>query len=405
MSGGALSGLKVLEYSNFISGSYCTKLLGDLGADIIKIEKPGIGDRAREWGPFPQDIPNPEKSGLFLYLNTNKLGVTLEMGNTMGIKLFKELVKRADVLVENNPPKEIENLGINYETLHKVNPSLVMTSISYFGQTGPYRDYKGSDLISLHASGEAFINPKRGVSDIEKEPPLKLPHHAGDFMTGLAATVCTMSAIIDRRETGRGHHVDLSEQEALAYLLSQQVDDYIEKGTSFRRATAEKGNMSDEFPCKDGYVVLFALTDQTWASLVEIMGKPDWTMTEQCKTFNSRREHWGEVRKKIEEWTSARTMQEVSRMAQAKRIPCSPVNTAKEVLNAEDLAARHYFVDIAHKEAGTIRFPGAPYKLSATPWGIRRPAPLLGEHNEEVYCRMLGYSKQDMAKMRQAGVI
>ena len=158
----ALSGLKVLEYGEFICAPYCGKLLADLGAEVIKVEPPGLGDKARHWGPFPQDLPHPEKSGLFLYLNTNKLGVTLNLESAAGIKIFTELVKQVDVLVENNPPKEMEWLGLDYESLHQINPRLVVTSITPFGQTGPYHDYKGCDLISFHMSGEAYVNPAGG---------------------------------------------------------------------------------------------------------------------------------------------------------------------------------------------------------------------------------------------------
>ncbi len=145
----ALSGLKMLEYGEFISGPYCGKLLADLGAEVIKVEQPGLGDKARRWGPFPQDLPHPEKSGLFLCLNTNKSGVTLNLSSNAGVKIFKELVKQVDVLVENNLPKEMERLGLDYESLHQINPRLVVTSITPFGQTGPYRDYKGCDLIGF----------------------------------------------------------------------------------------------------------------------------------------------------------------------------------------------------------------------------------------------------------------
>ncbi len=227
MNSEALSGLKLLEYSEFVSGPYCGKLLADLGAEVIKIEKPGLGDKARSWGPFPQDIPHPEKSGLFLDLNTNKSGVTLNVESAMGVKIFKELVKRVDIVIENNPPQEMERLGLDYESLHQINPLLVMTSITPFGQTGPYRDHKACDLISFHISGEAYVNPADGVDDIEQQPPLKGPMHRGDSMAGLTAAVCTMSAVFARQVTGQGQHVDLSEQEALSSIMRANLANFI----------------------------------------------------------------------------------------------------------------------------------------------------------------------------------
>ena len=168
MSGQALSGLKAVEWSDFVSGPYCGKLLADLGAEVVKVERPGVGDGARSYGPFPQDIPHPERSGLFLYLNTNKLGVTLDVRTATGAQLLSKLLEQADVLIENNPPREVEELGFAYERLRQLNPRLVMTSITPFGQTGPYRDYRSCDLISFNASGLAFVNPSDGVDDPER---------------------------------------------------------------------------------------------------------------------------------------------------------------------------------------------------------------------------------------------
>ncbi|MFC1986939.1 CaiB/BaiF CoA transferase family protein [Chloroflexota bacterium] len=244
----ALSGLKVLEYSEFISGPYCGKLLANLGAEVIKVEPPGLGDKARSWGPFPNDIPHPEKSGLFLYLNTNKLGVTLNMGTVAGIKIFTELVKQVDVLIESNPPHEMEWLGLDYEYLHQINPKLVVTSITLFGQTGPYHDYKGCDLIGLHTGGEAFINPSEGVDDLEQEPPLKVPAHSGDTWAGLSAAICTMAAVTTQQATGVGQHVDLSQQDAIAYMPCQEFGQYNYGGTVYHREREKRGGVVQWLP-------------------------------------------------------------------------------------------------------------------------------------------------------------
>ena len=405
MSIGALSNLKVVEYSQFISGPYCGKLIADLGAEVIKVEKPGFGDRARSYGPFLRDIPHPERSGLFLYLNTNKLGVTLDVRSVTGKELFKELVKRADILVENNSPQEMEELGLDYESLHEVNPRLVVTSITPFGQTGPYRDYKACDLVSLHISGTAYVNPLFGVEDPEHEPPLKVPAHQGDFIAGLSGALGTMSAAIAQQVTGLGQHVDLSEQDALASMARQEAVFSTYEGYLWKRARGPRGFEMFTLLCRDGYVAVNPATDQFWASLVEMMGNPDWTKSELCQDRVARRTNWNEIELLLGEWTREHTTEEVSRAAQANRIPCMPVYTAKEVVNAEQLEAREFFVEVEHKEAGKVKYPGAPYKLSGTPWSVNRPAPLLGEHNVEVYCGVLGYTKQDLVKMRQAGVI
>jgi CoA:oxalate CoA-transferase len=401
----ALSGLKVLEYSEFISGPYCGKLLADLGAEVIKIEKPGFGDKSRSHGPFPKDIPHPEKSGLFLYLNTNKLGITLNVRGAAGMKIFGELARWADVIVENNSPREMEKLGLDYESIHKINPSLVMTSITPFGQTGPYRDYKACDLITFHASGEAYLNPAEGVEDIEQLSPLKGPAHVGEFMAGLAAAASTMSAVIARQLTGEGQHVDLSAQEALASITRRDFGIFTYEGIPCTRLRADRTNYRGIYPCKDGYISATSNNDNFFASFVEMMGNPDWSKSELCKDEYSRRTNADFIWLMAAEWTRERTVKEVMQAAEGLRFPIMPVNTIEAVLNSELASARDMLAEVDHKEAGLFKYPGAPYKLSGTPWRLKRPAPLLGEHNEEVYCRMLGHNKQDLVKMRQAGVI
>jgi len=399
----ALSGLKVVEYSEFVSGPYCGRLLAGLGAEVIKVEKPGLGDKARSWGPFPQDLPQPEKSGLFLYLNMNKLGVTLNVKSAAGAKLFRELVKWADILVENNSPKEMARLGLNYDSLSKLNPSLVMTSITPFGQTGPYRNFKGSDLINSHISGEAFGNPAEGVDNVEQDAPLKTPMHTGDFMTGLSAAVCTMSAVFTRQANGSGQHIDLSQQEALASVGRQELAFYLCEGTPHTRQKGRKRRGGILYACKDGYVCIWA--GPFFNALVKMIGSPDWADTELFRDPALRTQYMEEFNRLVESWAMEHTTEEINQAAITNGVPCSPVRTVEELVNDEQLEFRDFFVEFDHPVAGKLKYPGAPYKLSATPWTVERPAPLLGEHNEKVYCQMLDYSRPDLVRMRQAGII
>jgi CoA:oxalate CoA-transferase len=398
---GALNGLKVLELSEFISGPYCGKMMADLGAEVIKVEKPE-GDTARRWGPFPGNIPHPEKSGLFLFLNTNKLGVTLDIESERGREIFRQLIGGVDVLIESNPPKEMANLGIDYRSLKKLNPTLITTSITPFGQTGPFKDYKGSDLINSHMSSEAFGNPTEGVDDRDKYPPLRGPMHAADFMTGLTAAVCTMSAVVGRRQSKTGRHVDISAQEALASVTRQELAFCLCEGLYPVRQTGRKRVGGFLYRCKDGYVCIWS--GPHWQKLVTMMGNPDWAETELFKSQILRAEHRQDCNKLIELWTQEYTMAEIDRLGIEYDVPLAPVRTVKEVVNDEQLAYRNFFVDIDHPVAGKFKYPGAPYKLSATPWEIKRRAPLLGEHNEEVYGR-LGYGKKDMEGLKKAGII
>jgi crotonobetainyl-CoA:carnitine CoA-transferase CaiB-like acyl-CoA transferase len=398
-----LSGLKVLEYGDFVSAPYCGKLLADLGADVIKVEKPG-GDSARKQGPFPKDIPHPEKSGLFLYLNTNKRGVTLNLKSAAGKKIFKELSKWADVLIENQTPQDAKKLGIDYETLHQINPALVVTSITYFGQTGPYRDYKGSNLVSMHMSAEAFLNPAYEVYDSDHNPPLKLPGHSGDFLCGLIAAICTMSGVFAQKATGIGQHIDLSQQEALACMICHEVGDYYDSGITYLRDRKHRWENSPKYPCKDGFIMM-NIPFQFWESVIEMMGSPEWAKNQAYKTPVGLHSNWKEIQPRIIEWMKQHTVAEVEKAAKAKRLDISIVYSAKEVADLELFAAREFFVEVDHKAAGKIKFPGAPVKFSSTQAKTPRPAPLLGEHNAEIYCQMLGHTTDNLVKMKQTGTV
>ena len=286
---GALDSLKVLELSEFISGPYCGKMIADLGAEVIKIEKPERGDAARRHGPFPGDIPHPEKSGIFLFLNTNKRGITLDIESERGREILRRLIKNADVLIESNPPKDMARRGLDYPSLKKLNPALIITSITPFGQTGPYKDYKGSDLINSHVSSEAFGNPTEGVEDRDKFPPLRGPMHAADFMTGLTAAVCTMSAVIGRQKSKVGRHVDISAQEALASVTRQELAFCLCEGLYPTRQWGRKRVGGFLYRCKDGYVNIWI--GPHWQKLVKMMGNPGWAEVELFQNQGTRSEH------------------------------------------------------------------------------------------------------------------
>jgi CoA:oxalate CoA-transferase len=401
----ALGKLNVVEWSHSVSGSYCAKLFGDMGAKVIKVEEPGLGDEARSVGPYPGDKPNPEKSGLFLFLNTNKLGVTLNLETSTGVKLFRELVSQADLLIESNSPKDVKRLGLEYEDLCKLNTTLIVVSITPFGQTGVYRDYKGSNLVNYCMSGNAYNNPGEGVDNIEN-PPLKVPMHMSDFMSGATGAAGAMSAIMTRKISGLGQHVDLSEQEALTSVARLDLYRYCYTGISHSRDRSKRrGGNRVMYPCKDGYVAMSLIGNLIWPSLVKMMGNPDWTKEEWFRDNAKRAENGEKVTQMITGWMREHTMEEISKAAKSEGVPCSPVRTMKDLDTDEQLTARNFFTEIEHPEAGILKYPGAPYKLSVTPWTIENPAPLLGEHNEHVYCEILDYTRQDLVKMKQAGVI
>src|SRR5581483_1538589 len=216
---GALNNLKVVELSERVAGPFCTKVMADLGAEVIKLETPGTGDVARGHGPFPGDTPHPEKSGRFLYLNTNKLGVTLNLRAPAGRELFRQLVKDADVVVETQPPGFLDTLGLGYHNLHEWYPRLIVTSITPFGQTGPYSTYKAYNLNCFHMGVVGYETPFNYVTDPEREPPLKTGGEQADLLTGWTAATATMCAVFHRDLTGEGQHVDIAEVEAVAHMV------------------------------------------------------------------------------------------------------------------------------------------------------------------------------------------
>jgi len=401
----ALEGAKILEYTSLVTGPYCVKLLADLGAEVIKVEEPGLGDKARTRGSFPGDIPHPEKSALFLYLNTNKMGLTLNVNTPLGRKIFKELVKWADILVEDKAPEVMEELGLDYDALKVMNPKLIMTSITPFGQTGPYRNYKAHHLNIYHGSGLGYITPAQ-VSDLEREP-LKGGGFAGDYFSGLYAALATLGALYAQGETGLGQHVDSSRQQAIINLQRVQAAAYPNEKVNPRR-TARSGDtsgMGGIMRCKDGYVTATLVEDHQWRSFCQLLGHPEWWENEKMRDTYARGEAYREIEPLISEWMMSRTKEEVYHQCQAVGCPVVPFLSPDEVVNDRQLKARGFFVEVDHPKAGKIKYPSAPYQFSETPWSVKRPAPLLGQHNDEVYCQLLGYTKEDLVRLREAGII
>tara|TARA_Y100000310_G_scaffold336564_1_gene421475 strand:+ start:2951 stop:4489 length:1539 start_codon:yes stop_codon:yes gene_type:complete len=337
MADGALSDLKVVEYADFVSGPFCGKLMADLGADVIKIEAPSSGDTARNTGPFPNDIPHAERSGLFLYLNTNKRSVTLDPATPAGADIFRELIKTADVLIENMPPGSMQRLGLDYESLRKINPGLVMTSVTPFGQSGPYAKWKGNDLICTQMSGIAFHTPGGGV-DSDDKPPLKPGGRQSDFIAGSTAASATMFAVIARKELGVGQHVDVSQHESIASFLRHQVAFYTydPEGLGFLRQLDRNVRVWPEawrpLPCSDGYVFSRCRQESQWRALMGLVAGDGWENEERFQgmfegdfdllTFLS---EWGEtIRPMAVAWSMQRTKADVMATGQSRDVPFSP---------------------------------------------------------------------------------
>ncbi len=386
-----------------VSAAYATKLLADLGADVIKVEPPSGGDRARQRGPFPRGVSDPDCSGLFLYLNTNKRGLTLDISQARGHALLRRLAERADLFVHNLPPPLMDRYGVHYEELAAGNPRLVMVSITPFGLDGPYRDYAATDLVLWNAGGVAYLN---GAPEADDLPPLKAFGHQAEYQGALTAAVASLGALFGRLRTGRGQHVVVSIQEAVAAILEMTFEYWPYMHVIASRLGRRPIQPLAFLELRDGWIFACCVEEHQWQGFVELMGNPEWARLELFENRLARGENGDALTLFLQEWAKEQSVMEVYRTAQQRRIPFAPVSTMGDLLNSEHLRARGFFAVLAHPEVdGGITVPGAPYQLSRTPWAIRRPAPRLGEHTEEILTRDLGLPPAEIDALREDHVL
>jgi crotonobetainyl-CoA:carnitine CoA-transferase CaiB-like acyl-CoA transferase len=379
-----------------VAAPYCGKLLADLGADVLKVEPP-IGDPARRRGPFPDDVPHAERSGLFLYLNTSKRAITLNLETETGREILRKLAARIDVLIEDRAPGELESAGLGRDRLARTNPRLIVISITPFGQTGPYRSYRSHHLNLYHASGHsASLHLPEGG---EGRAPPRGGGYLGEYDAGLTAALATLAAVLGRDRGGPGTHVDVSKQEALMCLERVDLGRAINDPESLRRRMV--GGLTR---AKDGYFVITPIQNHQWQALVRAMGDPEWSRAEWCQTEAGRMEHRDEIRPRIEEWAAGLTRDEIYHLTQAEGAPTGPIRDVAEVRAWKQTEARGFFAEIDHPEAGAQVYPTAPYQFSRT-LRAATPAPCLGQHNEEVYCDRLGYSRGELSRLAEAGIV
>ena len=381
-----LEGVKVLELGHLASAAYATKLMADLGANVVKAEEPG-GDRARWRGPFPGGTADPEQSGLFLYLNTNKRSVTVDFAQEKDqLSELSRLVQWADILIHNYAPPRMTELGIDYPTFRALNPRLVMCSITPFGLTGPYTDYHAYDLTVANAGGWAWLSP--GASDYPALPPLKAYGHQTEFQGGLAATVATLGAYYRALATGRGEHIDLAVQAYVSSFMEQSFVHY-----TYGKKVASRLGKRLLYPwgiyaCQDGLIFLVIAEEDQWERLVDLMDNPEWASWEIFQGGIDRAKNQDVLKMYLDEWFQQQQVHELFRMGQERRICFAPVHTMRQLAEDEHLRARKFFVEVHHPQAGKLTHLGPPYQLREPWWQIRRPAPQLGEHNAEVHTEL-----------------
>jgi crotonobetainyl-CoA:carnitine CoA-transferase CaiB-like acyl-CoA transferase len=396
-----LDGVKVIEYGNLISAPFCAKIFADMGAEVIKIEQPCCGDDSRRMEPFMNDIPGLERSGLFQYLNMNKKGITLNPETATGRKILLQLLKGADVFIENNPPKRMKALKLDYARVKQVNLRIVMTSITPFGQTGPYKDYKSSELINAHMGGVGYDSVRE--VDISREP-IKAPAHIFGFQAGLSAATATVAAVFQQSVTGEGTYLDVSEQESIIQNMHSVFRYYHNKQIVNRTDVLDRAP-AHILPCKDGYIHHANMEESEWWRFVDLMGNPEWAKNELFADYTLRSQYWDALKPLILDWTKDHTMDEIYRGSQERGSAIGALYTAKDMLSDRQMAARGFFVEADHPEIGKLQYPGVPYRFSGIPKEQPSTAPLLGQNNEEILCGGLGYTKKDLVKFREAGVI
>jgi crotonobetainyl-CoA:carnitine CoA-transferase CaiB-like acyl-CoA transferase len=395
--GGALDGLRVLEIGENVAAPYCAKLLADLGADVIKLETPGIGDPSRARGPFADDVPHPERSALFLYLNTSKRSVTLNLETPEGQQIASELASRADVLVEDRPPGFLEGLGLGYAELAQRNPRLVVTSITPFGQTGPNRMHKSHHLNLYHSAGH-FAPFGAAPADAEGAAPVA-GAWLGEYDAGLTAALGILAAVFGREVTGRGQHIDISKQEAMMGLERVTIGRFANEPDPF--GGPRPGGL---MRAKDGWIILTILEQHQWEGLVRAMGSPEWASADWCRDAEQRMANQQRLRQRLEAWAAGLTRDEIYHLAQGEGTPAGAVRDVAEVKAWRQIQARGFFRELDHPEVGRQSYPTAPYQFSETPW-LGRAAPLLGEHGAEVLGGLLGRSDAELALLAEKGVI
>jgi len=354
-------------------------------------------------GPFPGGAAHPERSGLYLYLNSNKLGVTLDVSRPAGFQILERLVAGADVFIHNVVPPEMDRIGLSYERLRKLNPKLVMTSVLPFGLTGPYRDYHAEDLTIWCAGGVCVLN---GGGPAHPElPPLKTFGQQAGYQGGVHAATATMGAVLAGLRDGSGQHVEVSVQESLASILEMTFEFWPYVGMIATRLGQKPLQPIETMECQDGYIYICCVEEHQWRNFMHMMGDPEWAEWEIFGDRLKRGLNWDALKPMLEEFVSQQTVLELYKMAQARRVPFAPVSTMADLLSNEHLKARGFFVEIVQPLAGTHKYPGAPVKYSRTPWEIRMPAPTLGQHNQEIFGTRLGYSAAQLNELARKGVI
>lgn len=397
-SRGALEDITVLDLTRVVAGPFCSSMLGDMGAKIIKVERPGTGDDSRAYGPYVNG-----ESAYFAMLNRSKYGITLNLKSEEGKKIFLDLVKQADVVLENFRPGVMEKLGLGFEDLRKVNEQLIYASVSGFGAYGPYSDRPGYDILAQAMGGLMSLTGPKGGG------PTRAGNAMGDILGGLNMAIGVLAALHARTLIGHGQRVDISLVDSVVVSLENAFTRYWETGEIYKRNGNAYAALApyDSFQAKDGLCIIACGNQKLFETFCKkVAHRPEWIEDERFLSNVLRVEHMDELKELIDGWSIGYTVDELVSMAMAAGIPAGPVYDIAQIANDEHIAgAREMFPTVMHPVIGEMHVNGDAVKMTATMPHVTRPAPLLGQDNEEIYCGMLGLDLQQLERMKREGIL
>ena len=380
-----LEGLVVLDLSRVLAGPYCGMMLADYGANVIKIEPPGEGDDSRAFGPFVG-----KESAYFMSLNRNKRSMTLNFKLQKDIDLFKEMVAKCDVVLENYRPGTMEKFGIGYDVLKAINPRLIYAACSGFGHTGPYKDKPAYDIVVQAMGGIMSVTGPEGGE------PCRVGASVGDIIAGMFTAYGVMMGLFHRERTGEGQKVDVGMLDCQVAVLENAISRYLVSGS----VPGPLGNRHPSitpfasFTAKDGHLIVGAGNERLWEKLCNLLGRPELVKDPRFDTNSKRTGNVKELTPILNDIFVTKTISEWIKLLEDAGLPCAPINTVDKVVNDPHIKAREMIVEVEHPVAGHLKMPGVPVKMSATPGAVERPAPLLGQHTAEILKEILGWDEQ-----------